>query len=185
MGSTWKHPELGQFKYDGMEWERVVDTPAFKAFKYDDDDGDSPRGKCVLAFEADDENEKPSAAAVAVALKVLGAQAELVTKMIKALWEDFNGRGPESGMWWHGDLDEVANGLEDADLPPPRRAEDLLKLMRPFKIVVRKRVEGYEKPIVELSFAAAFEEEHNVGVLTDGKKIIGTGYQIDVRPFRG
>jgi hypothetical protein len=43
---------------------------------------------------------------------------------------------------------------------------------------------GYEKPVVELSFHAAFEEEHGVGVLTDGNTILGTGYSVDVRPFK-
>jgi hypothetical protein len=55
--------------------------------------------------------------------------------------------------------------------------------MRLSSICVRPRVEGYDKPIVELRFAAAFEEEHGVGVLTDGGKILGTGYSVDVTPY--
>jgi hypothetical protein len=34
-----------------------------------------------------------------------------------------------------------------------------------------------------LSFHAAFEENHGVGVLTDGETIVGTGYGADVTPF--
>ena len=32
-------------------------------------------------------------------------------------------------------------------------------------------------------FRAAFEDEHGVGVLTDGKKVLGLGYSADVTPF--
>ena len=48
---------------------------------------------------------------------------------------------------------------------------------------MHNEVDGYDKPIVELSFGAAFEEEHGVGILTDGAKIIGIGYSYDVTPF--
>jgi hypothetical protein len=35
-----------------------------------------------------------------------------------------------------------------------------------------------------LAFEAPFEEEHGVGVLTDGVAILGTGYRYDVTPFK-
>ena len=180
MGSTWDHPELGRFKYDGMDWTPKVDVPAFKAFGL----GNARRSKGTyeLSFEADDEDDVPSPAAAALASKALANQAGLAAKVKAALWDDFNGRGPTSGMWWHGNLDEVA---EVADLDdPPAKADDLLKLMRLSCIQVRKGVDGYNKPVVELSFDAAFEDEHGVGVLTDGETVLGTGYSADVSPFK-
>ena len=182
---TWRHPRLGQFKYDGMAWVGKVKAPAFDAFAYDTGYGNAGPPDCTYAvgFAADDAKETPSPAAVALAEKVLANAAALVAAVTKALWDDFNGRGPDSGMWWHGDLETVAEGMEDSDLPPPKKANDLLRLMRLFQISVRKGADGHDKPVVELCFWAAFEEEHNVGVLTDGKSVLGAGYHIDVSAY--
>jgi hypothetical protein len=184
MPSTWCHPELGKFKHDGIAWISTVSMPAFKAFAYDTGYSNARRstGKHELAFEADDEDETPSAAAVALADKVLANQKEMVCKVTEALWKDFTGQGPESGMWWHGDLDQVAEAM-DAD-EPPAGPEDLLKVLQLSQVTVRKEVHGYKKPVVELSFHAPFEEEHGVSLLTDGKEILGIGYSSDVTPFK-
>jgi hypothetical protein len=186
MSSTWNHPRLGRFQYDGTAWLTEVHAAGFDVFAYDTgySNAGPPTGKYVLAFDADSEKDVPSPAAVALAEKVLADPAALVSKVTRALWDDFNGRGPESGMWWHGDLDQVAEGMDDADLPPPQGPDDLLKIMQLFRIRVRKGADGHGKPVVELCFWAAFEEEHNVGVLTDGEKVLGTGYHIDVSPFK-
>jgi hypothetical protein len=84
-------------------------------------------------------------------------------------------------MWWHGDLDALAEVLDDGRRPA--RAEDLLGLMQLSGVVVRRDVDGHDGPLAELRFHAAFEEEHGVGVLTDGTTIVGTGYSCDVLPF--
>lgn len=49
--------------------------------------------------------------------------------------------------------------------------------------LLRKSVDGYDEPIVELSFSAPFEDEHGVGVMTDGQSVLGIGYSCDVTPF--
>jgi len=188
MPATWNHPKLGRFKYDGDRWTANVDAPALDAFKYGaDEDGDDdppPTGKHELGFDADDEDDLPSDEAVAVALAVLANQARLVPMITKALWEDFNGRGPDSGMWWHGDMEQVAEMMDfEENLSPPKGPDDLLRLMGLPNIIVHKEVDGYERPVAEISFAAVFEEEHGVGVLTDGKSVLGTGYSSDVTPF--
>jgi hypothetical protein len=181
MAATWTHPQLGTFEYDDDygAWATTVKAPAFDAFKWEQE----PTGSCGLLIDADDEDEVPSRAAVAVALKVLAAQAGLPKKVIAALWDDFNGRGGDSGMWWHGDLKEVAAHFGYDGRPAPRRPEDLLSAMDFLRIVVRKEADGYEKPVAELTFGAVFEEEHGVGVLTDGKDILGTGYMGEAAAF--
>ncbi len=181
---VWDHPELGRFTYNQVAWVKTVSVPAFKAFKYVGY-GEPSKGKCELAFATDDEADLPTPATVALAKLVLEHQKELVTKVIAALWDDFNGCGPDSGMYWHGDLEQVAQGMEDeGDLPPPKKAADLLKLIGHPGITVHKKVFYHDKPIVELSYAAAFEEEHGLGILTDGTAIIGIGYSSDVTPFK-
>jgi hypothetical protein len=57
-------------------------------------------------------------------------------------------------------------------------------VLRCGSINVRKKVFGYPKPVVELSFTAAFDDEHGMGALTDGTKILGLGYICDVTPFK-
>jgi hypothetical protein len=69
-------------------------------------------------------------------------------------------------------------------LKPPKKAEDVPRLMLLTNITIPKRRRGQDHPLAELSFAAAFEEEHGVGILTDGKAIVGIGYSSDVKPFK-
>jgi hypothetical protein len=184
MAGQWDHPTLGRFAFDGMAWVGTVSAPAFDVFSYDDGFGDerAPTGRYELAFGADDGTDVPSAGAVELAERVLADPAGLAARVAAALWEDFNGRRPKSGMWWHGGLDEVADSLEDVEVPTPKNAKGVMKVMRLSRISVRKGREG-RPPVVELCFSAAFEEEHGVGVLTDGGAVLGTGYQHDVRPF--
>jgi len=186
MAATWDHPKLGKFKFDLVAWHGVAKAPAFDVFTYDDGLGDQrkPNGKYEIAFSGEDESDTPPAPAVALALKVLDAQKELPARVMKALWDDFNGRGPYSGMWWHDDLAQVGEAMEDSGAEPPASADDLRKVLWLASIKVRKEVHRYPRPVVELSFSAAFEEEHGVGVLTDGKKILGLGYSHDVTPFK-
>jgi len=177
---TWDHPKLGRFEHDGVAWTRTVKTPDFKPFRYE---GSST--KCELGFETDDETEHPSRAAVAVAERVLANQAALAAKVAQALWDDFTGKGPDSSMYWHGDLDSLADGMEfEESLKPPKKAADVPRLMQLTNISVPKPRRGQDKPLAELSFAAAFEEEHGVGILTDGRTILGIGYSSDVSPFK-
>lgn len=186
MNATWDHPTWGTFEHDRVRWAGMVEAPAFRAFRWDTDNGraDGPPAKVDLHFESYDEADLPTDGMVAMAERVLAGQAELVPKVTAALWDDFNGRGGDSGMWWHGGLEDVKWVLGNEAVSPPNEADDLLRLMRLAAIVVRPRVYGYEKPIVELSFHAAFEEEHGVGVLTDGTDVLGTGYSIDVTPYK-
>ena len=187
MAATWKHPMLGTFTFDTMGWTKIVSVPAFKAFSYDTGYDNAPRstGKHALVFIAPwGENTEPSAADVALADRVLANQAALVDVVAHALWEDFNDRWPNSGMWWHGNLNAVAKSWKALKLPPPAEARDLLPALQVMRIIVRGGFPTFPvDPIVELCFHAAFEEEHGVGLLTDGESILGAGYYLDVMPY--
>jgi hypothetical protein len=185
VAATWDHPKLGRFEYEGAGWTRLVEVPAFKTFSYETGYSNAPRSKRKhkLVFGTFDESHLPSAADVAVAERVLVNHKSLVGVVTRALWEDFNGRGPDSGMWWHGDLEAVAKSFKSHKLPPPTKPEDLLAVMQPSGVLVRETFPGYDSPMVELTFHAAFEEEHGVSVLTDGNSVLGIGYNLDVMPF--
>ncbi|MBC7806878.1 MAG: hypothetical protein H7145_12085, partial [Akkermansiaceae bacterium] len=178
---TWDHPQWGQFRYSGGAWEGSVSAPGFDAFAHDTGyrNVDMAAGEYELGFEADGESDLPSEAAMAVAAGVIANPAALVSRITAALWDDFNGRGPDSGMWWHGDLDTVREGIE----PAPEGPDDLPQLMRLNRVVILKTIEEYRKPVARLDFGAAFEEEHGVSILTDGQAILGAGNEIEVSPY--
>jgi len=183
MAALWNHPELGKFKYLGFGWVNFVTVPAFKSFSYDTGCGNTrrSRGQYELAFEADNEEDVPSPAAVALVKKILTNQVDLVQKVIAAIWDDFNGRGPGSDNWWYGELDKVAESI-DAE-GPLLNADALLEVMQLTFITIYKEAPGRECTMAELNFNAVFEPEHGVGVLTDGENILGIGYCSDVTTF--
>jgi hypothetical protein len=185
VAATWNHPTLGRFEYDGTGWTKTVDVPAFKAFSYDIGTGKPSRskGKHRLKFGAYDEGDLPTAAEIAVADQVLANHAALVGVVINALWEDFNGRGPDSRSW-HGNLEGVAKSFKSHKLPTPAKAQDLLPALQVSSLYVCEGFPGHDAgPLVELQFHAVFDEEHGVSVLTDGRSVLGIGANLDVLPF--
>ena len=126
----------------------------------------------------------PSSDAAALALKLLANQESLAGEIVRVLWEEFNGRGPRSGMWWHGDLAQVVQSGEGEKVPALRSADALLGWMHPNGIIVRQSgTRSDQSPIIEITCSAVFEVEHGVGILTDGEMVLGTGYIYDVEPF--
>lgn len=203
MKRIWTDARLGEFTFDKdlAVWETVVAAPAFDAFRYDwgkkptDPSYTPPDGRYALQIADDEAEAADRTAAVALALKVLANQASLVEAIIVALWDDFNNRGPDSGMWWHGDYnfpDGDTTGRRGSFLREGLASdgwtldgpEDLKSLMGLQVIIVRQPAHSGAGRLVELGFDAAFEMEHGVGILTDRNRILGTGYQVDVHLFK-
>ena len=181
MSATWDHPKLGRFEYRSQGWTRAIGVPAFEAFAFEAARGDARRskGKYDLVFTARDEGEKPSAAAAAMADAILANQAALVGVVARALWDDVNGRGAGAGK---GYLPDVKRAFKIKKLAGPARAEDLLPALRVSGILVLEDVPNCSGPVAELDFDAAFDPEHGVGVLTDGRTVLGIGQVLDVTP---
>jgi hypothetical protein len=183
--ATWNHPTLGRFEHDGMRWTRTVDVPAFKAFSYDTgyDTARRSKGKHQLAFGALTERDLPTDAQIAVADRVLANHAGLVGIVIDALWEDLNGRGPDSRAW-HDNLEGVAKSFKFHKLPPPTKPQDLLPVLQVSRLDVNEGFPGHDAgPLVELEFHALFDIDHGLTVLTDGRSVMGIGANGDVVPF--
>jgi hypothetical protein len=182
MKPTWNHPHLGTFTHDGeLGWVGVGELPAFDIFTWETED-EPPNGKYEVMFDSEDAIE-PSPSVATLAASVIANQQQLAQLVIQALWDDFDGRGPKSGMCWSGDMKQVAEVFGYDDRTAPKGPDDLLSAMRFTGVTVREEIHDYEGPVAELTFAAVFEEEHGIGILTDGSKIIGTGYSCDVTPF--
>jgi len=210
MTVKWKHDKLGSFAFRfAYGWTRTVTRTGFNAFAYKGF-SDRPTGKYELFIGADDEKDTPSPAMIDVALKTLADPAAMVALVINALWEDLNGSGPDSGMWWHGNLNDVTDRIRSEGYPLKKAQKarldgpsDLLLWLRLSAITIRKarhkvttainpatgkrikldRVYPAHPPIAELHFSTPFEQEHSLGVLTNGSVILGIGYSTDADLF--
>ena len=178
---AWSHPKLGSFAA-GEAWERKLNIPEFAAFSYDTGYSNARRSTgdvtfSLSAYLKEEDLEIPTPAMIAIADRIINDPVALVQKVITALWDDFNGREPDSGIWWHGILKRRADGyFGEGGEPPPTCAQDILKVLQLYDIVVFDREWTYPKPLAFLTFHAAFEQEHGVSILTDGQAILGAGY---------
>ena len=179
MAITWDHPQLGRLTFRDDAWQGSIRLPAFEAFR--DEEGETTDGESPIVFCVDDESGVPSEEAVAMVLRIVANQAALVTTITKALWDDFHGEGPNSGMWWHGNVNQVVDSMfREAPLTSP---QEICAVLQPGGMRILTNLE--ELPVVaEIDFHARFEEEHGVGILTDGSTVLGIGYALDVMPFR-
>jgi hypothetical protein len=78
---------------------------------------------------------------------------------------------------------QVAENFGYDDRPSPTCPDDLLPAMRFRGLTISESLYEFKKPIAELTFSAVFEEEHGVGILTDGNTILGTGYSGEALPY--
>jgi hypothetical protein len=190
---TWTHQQLGTFTHNHVGWARDIALPAFKPFRYDWGGRLRTRSRFTLEFDADDENEgnipTPSKRAIAIAQRTIRNQEMLADRVLNAVWKDLHGRGRETGMWWHGDLrtvdQRIVEVFENRKGKPDSLSspEDLYLLMGVTLIQIRESTYLYERPSATICFSAAFDDEHGVGVLTDGTRVLGIGYESDVTPY--
>src|SRR4051794_26348434 len=114
VSAKWERPDLGTFEFeDHLGWTKTVALPAFAVFVYDTGDRTaSAPGTQELAFQVEDETDFPSEAAVALGRRILSNQTKLASAVAAALWDDFTGYGPDSGMvaWRSGERHRLGNG---------------------------------------------------------------------------
>jgi hypothetical protein len=176
--------QLGTLDFDGTAWVRPVAVPAFEAYSYGDPPADAPAGHVKLAFLVprfgpSRNSDPPAPDTVKVAVDLLANQASLAGSVASALWEEFNDRGPVSGLWWRGKLADVQAAAADEGLGDVRGPGDVRRLLRLVGIAIAPFGFGGDEPAAQLHFRAAFESEHGVAVLTDGIAVLGTGYLSD------
>src|SRR4051794_27383272 len=104
MARKWKHRTLGEFVVGDSVWERKMKVPAFAAFSYAMRYSNARRSTgeirlLLTTWLGGDHLDEPTPGMISVAEKIVGDPSEMVRKVVAALWEDFNGRGPDSGMW--------------------------------------------------------------------------------------
>jgi hypothetical protein len=180
--SDWKHPALGVFKGSSGGWSAMVNVPAFAAFSYDTGYSNAPRSTGDVAlgihYHLMDAQipASPPAEMVALLDKVMADPGALVDRVVNALWEDFNGRGPDSGVWWRGNMKTIGKQFQAARLPPPKGPHDLLPALQLTGLSIFNEWWDHPAPILYLDFHAAFEEEHGVSMLGDADRMLGMGF---------
>lgn len=200
MPDTWNHPRLGTLQNNDLFWEGKIIFPSLDSFTYIDAvvrKYQSTHNPFELAFFCDSEDEHPTEEMASLAITTIDNQPQLMPKVLDAIWSDLIGRGPDSGMWWHGDLPNSSSWtsavheiLTKLELPVPACADDLKKVLEPKSLTIRRddrtlrRGRAPSKQwIAELNFHAGFDIDHGVGVMTDGIQVLGMGYDSDATPF--
>ncbi len=166
-------------------------VPSLKSFTYIDVAVRSYRSNpnpFELIFQCESEDDLPNEAMASLALTILDNEPRLVPKLLEGLWTDLNGRGPDSGMWWHGDPSTAFEQFDELQLPIPKSPAELRAILEPTNLTIRRDLSSPPKKWVgEFNFHAAFDVEHGVGLLTDGVDVLGllrtfTSYFMDRSP---
>ena len=184
---SWSHPRLGTFARDTYEWTQVYKLDGFEAYSYRPPYVKTNLDKVHLSFDIDDESPgPPTSEAAEIMARILGNAALLAGKIHRAVWDDFMGKGPGSGIWWHGDLEQVMDVYDEFEdtLPALKSADDVPAWLGLSTIRVGRSWQLDGDFLGELIFHAAFEEEHGLGILTDGLEILGLGYSGDASLFK-
>lgn len=175
--TQFEHPTLGPLTLEDGVWTGEVRSPVFKRFK------DSESG---IEFELDGENLVDSLPdrLVDLAVQIINNATQLVELGLQALFDDLYGRGSNSGMWWHGNLEMVCESLGKTLAENPIESpERLYGLLGNPSIYVQTSCYRYDAPCAEFGFASDIDPEHGVGIVTDGHKIIGIGYRATAGAF--
>lgn len=182
---TWTHPNLGEFTFETYAWEAEFESSKFRQFTYFGYDWQRAEYEPQIKFEANDENEVPSPEVAELGRKVAENHEMLIDQALELLLEDFRGTSSESGMWWHGNMDQVLESVADDPKAPDKlgAVEDLYHHLGQPGILVQESGYGYDAPCAIIGFEASFDPEHGLGFLTDGDRIIGIGYRSDAGAF--
>lgn len=184
MPETWNHPEMGEFKFDFERWRGALIAKDLFAFEISEDD-DLPDGAIELAFmidEDEDDEATPSEEQIQALMTAIENAAYLSSVVIDALWDDLSGEGPDSGMWWHGDLESVnENGMFDLTGGTP--ITDQATLHQSLSLTGLIVGGDYGPGVVSFDFSCDWEEEHGISVLIENEEVIGIGYWGDAMTF--
>jgi len=182
---TWEHPKLGKFIFEEYSgWKQRIFLDVFARFTYESVPNGISDKKADLVLRAWEPNELPNNKLIDMAVTCVTNIEILVTQGIEYLCNDIHGKGPDSGIWWRGSLDQIYEILDN------KYSENVLEstggfyelLGEPY-IVVQEFAMGYTGYCAEIGFASPIDTSHGVSFLTDGTDIIGIGYNADVSPF--
>ena len=181
--ALWTHPTLGAFEFEDLGWFAEIKLPGFAQFDLDAPP-DYDRTVIELTFEADEPDEFPSNEMANVASRIVDHHQRLIADGVRLFFDDICGHGPDSGMWWHDDLDHV-NEIIAHEAKRLDQLEDMFALLNGPSLFVQASGYGFDAACAIIGFESPIDFEHGVGWLTDGNRVLGTGYRSDVSPNEG
>ncbi len=119
--------------------------------------------------------------ALALLEPLVANSATLPDLIIDALWNELSGGESENYTWWArpGGLESANEGLDE----PITERGDLWRVLRPHSLFVRVDRHGDGELTPGVAFGCDFEQEHDLDVLTDGTRVLGTGYALDAKKY--
>lgn len=183
--AAWNHPTFGEMTFETYAWSTEFQSEKFRQFTYFGYEWQRAEYVSRIQFEAEDETDIPNDEIVEVGRKVAENHESLIEQALVILLEDFRGTSRESGMWWHGGMDQVVESVADDPKAPDRleTTQDLYHHLGLPSIFVQSSGYGYDAPCAIIGFEASFDPERGVGFLTDGEQILGVGYRGDAGAF--
>jgi len=167
------HPRFGTLRsVDGDLWEGKIVLLEFGQHGWS--------GALQIQIYGDDEGP-PDARAFALLEPLVANASKLPDLIVDALWSELSGGETENGHWWArpGGLETANESLDE----PITKREDLWRVLRPSSLFVRTDAQGDRQLIAGVAFGCDFEQEHGLDVLTDGTRILGTGYAWDAKKY--
>lgn len=178
--AEWEHPELGAFRFDSA-WLGTATLPVFSKFASMESSASETVEILIDAYKSTD---IPSDGVVRVAINTISNADSLVKSGLQVLFDDFHGIRPDSGMWWHDEIDHVCEILDNRfSRGVLDTADGLYELLGDASLLIQGRGYGYDSPCAVIGFESPIDVEHGVGFLTDGAQIIGLGYRADPCAF--
>jgi len=164
------HPVVGKFHYDidFDSWLSCDGFPLLQTFVWRKNSG-----VCNILIHTEDMIVTPEQKTEYLLTKIVQNQQQIGEGIINVLWDNLNNIGLDSGMWWQ----EEALESIFKETTTPQSKEELKKHLHLYELFLHGA-------IAEFRFRATFEDEHGLGVLYDGKSIIGVGYVNEVRLFK-
>ena len=171
---TFEHPRFGKFESDdgGERWKGRVVLAGFGRYGWREE---------LDIFFYRNEKGPPEARGFELLEPVVANGSGLPDLIVDALWKEVSGEEPENDIWWsrRGGLEEVNEGLDE----PITKRDDLWRVLDPYSLFVRTDRRGDKELVAGVHFACEFEQEHGLDVLTDGRRVLGTGYALDAEKY--
>jgi hypothetical protein len=167
-----EHPRFGTMKPIGEAWVGRVTLDGWGKGRWPE--------RMDLVLDGDENG--PLAGTEALALTLIERRDRLADVILEGVWAELEGRVSDAANHWSGNLTEINDPLDDGTEPILKSSTDLLTVLDPAALFVRKGL-STEALVSGISFESSFEEEHGFEVLTDGEKVLGTGFYGEAEPY--
>jgi hypothetical protein len=190
---TWKHPQLGTFtmraRFGRHLWENVLDLPAFAIFKFSRNGRFRGVKKLRCEIVGRESESTPLKSTIHLCERIAKNQDKLVRNIRDSLFQDINGEGKDSGMWWRHDPIEFAVLCceflrEKTRFSRVYHPEQIEMLIGGPTITIDQYSSDSKAPLAMINVSTYFKDEHGLGVLTNGNSVLGLGYAGEASPYR-